>query len=311
MSDRAAARSGPGLFGELRSHWRDDIRPPVRRGLTVSLVLAVLSVVGGGVGDLIGWWDRVPFLTNFATGITGALFGVPFALVVVGMITKRQAEEADRRAAKRLAGTALASLADAGGRVLRAGAEDGPLVDLAYRLQDCAYDSRVPSGPVSSRDRPAFRESAVRSLDRCRAVVSALDLVLPPADDAGRAWDQTCTAWRFLVTYVRPRLLEAEVPWLTERQIAELDSLLRPANPPTLPLFELREFLANDCTVALEAVVEGVFGQDFAALHQKALAADRYLADRVEIAADETNHLIRTMPLLTDTQVSMDPAGVA
>ncbi len=89
----------PGSAGE---RWRVE-----RNGLTVLLVslvaIGVVMTIAGTVGDLRGWWSEKPFLTNLASGIASAGFGIPFAVVILRKLLMRQ-QLIDEWAARRRTG---------------------------------------------------------------------------------------------------------------------------------------------------------------------------------------------------------------
>jgi len=78
----------------------DDTDPSVRVLSAVMCLLGVGLVVLGLIGDAHDWWKDQPFLTNVMSSVTAALFGIPFALVILGRIAKARAsrEEGQSRA---------------------------------------------------------------------------------------------------------------------------------------------------------------------------------------------------------------------
>ncbi|MFF4059230.1 hypothetical protein ACFYZ8_21140 [Streptomyces sp. NPDC001668] len=107
-------------------------------------------LIGFGVWlDSIGWWPRHGYLLNLFSGLTGACFGVPFALVGLDYLTRNQAEfrETERariRAAAEVA-SFVASLLDVfNGRGLD---------DVATRVQDLS--NRIANLRFMRPDDPA------------------------------------------------------------------------------------------------------------------------------------------------------------
>jgi hypothetical protein len=49
----------------------------------------------GLVGDRRGWWTDRPFLTNLVSGLTGACFGIPVALLILTELSNRQRQRVE------------------------------------------------------------------------------------------------------------------------------------------------------------------------------------------------------------------------
>jgi hypothetical protein len=74
------------------------LSPAVSLATILLWILAVTLVWVGLVGDDRGWWSNRPFLTNLISSLTGASFGIPIALIFIGLLSQRQREfEIDRR----------------------------------------------------------------------------------------------------------------------------------------------------------------------------------------------------------------------
>ena len=69
----------------------DSTDPSVRVLSAVMCLLGVGLVVLGWIGDSRGWWKDRPFLTNLVSSVTTALFGIPFALVILERIANARA----------------------------------------------------------------------------------------------------------------------------------------------------------------------------------------------------------------------------
>ena len=79
-----------------------DTDPSVRVLSAVMCLLGVGLVVLGWIGDSHHWWTDRPFLTNLVSSVTTALFGIPFALVILGRIAHARASREEAGAAKHL-----------------------------------------------------------------------------------------------------------------------------------------------------------------------------------------------------------------
>jgi hypothetical protein len=77
-------------------------RPLVVTSFWVLWVSIALWVVGGilvglGIyGDQHAWWSERPYLTNLVSSVTGAAFGLPIALLILGELAARQRAYSDR-----------------------------------------------------------------------------------------------------------------------------------------------------------------------------------------------------------------------
>ncbi|WP_253868274.1 hypothetical protein [Promicromonospora umidemergens] len=56
----------------------------------------------GVVGDLRGWWEGFGFAANLLSSLTGLMFAVPFALVVVGRLAEHQDDVVEQRRVTRI-----------------------------------------------------------------------------------------------------------------------------------------------------------------------------------------------------------------
>ena len=82
--------------------WRET--PLSLRVATLVMWFAGTAMVAlGSVGDSKGFWTSRPFLTNLASSVTGAAFGIPLALLVLQRIAVGEAERQETRTMKRLA----------------------------------------------------------------------------------------------------------------------------------------------------------------------------------------------------------------
>jgi hypothetical protein len=65
-------------------------------------IFGVLGAALGVLADVQGWLDGMGFVTNLLSSLTGLLFGVPFALLVLTRLSAAQADFAEQRGARRL-----------------------------------------------------------------------------------------------------------------------------------------------------------------------------------------------------------------
>jgi hypothetical protein len=180
-------------------------------------------------GDTTDWWDDVPFLTNLASSLTGAMFAIPLALVILGYLSAHQAEWAEARAASQLAQRAAATLHDATCRLVRgddpAGrlrALDGALERAEASLATAANAARAMAGSdIVPED---LRPGAPRDFGLDESAHAMLE-AFKTTRDLSMAWDETFDAdgefrgpqatWEMLSTLVKSRLIECGLPWLS------------------------------------------------------------------------------------------------
>lgn len=90
----------------LTAEWR-AISPTLRH-LCVILLISGMGLLSVGVlGDTEGWWSQAPFLTNVASSITGACFGIPLALLILQRLSTVQSSKAQMASSFRVAHTLL------------------------------------------------------------------------------------------------------------------------------------------------------------------------------------------------------------
>lgn len=91
----------------------NDVGKTLRRACVVLWVFALLFLAAGLWVDSTGWWSSRPFLSNLASSLTGGLFGIPFALIVLQRISAREAARAEQISGMRVAVRATAHMTDA------------------------------------------------------------------------------------------------------------------------------------------------------------------------------------------------------
>jgi hypothetical protein len=140
------------------------------RGVRAACLLSWLAGLAVIVCDLaLGWekhlWPDRPFLTNIASGLTAALFGLPFGLVVIAYLARLQEERLQDRQQARSARRAVAQMQALAEEFLAVGkratareslrALDVPLYQAWNRLGDF-----VKGGPADRRyETPVHRQA--------------------------------------------------------------------------------------------------------------------------------------------------------
>jgi hypothetical protein len=105
-------RGWPRRLRGLRSGWKDT-SPGLRSLGVVMWVTGVVLVVSGWIADSRGFWSDRPFLTNLASSLTGAVFGIPFVLVIFQQITTAQTQSKEATDTRRLAARVSRQMLDA------------------------------------------------------------------------------------------------------------------------------------------------------------------------------------------------------
>ena len=121
-----------------------NVSPWLRAACLAMWAGAAVVTAVGVAGDLTGWWMRLPFLTNVASSLAGALFGVPFALLVLQRVAATERERYSQREAQRFARVAAAAVA----------AEVQRLVPAPAQLADLASQLRRLGGALADAGRP-------------------------------------------------------------------------------------------------------------------------------------------------------------
>jgi hypothetical protein len=195
----------------LAAAWRDTA-VGVRSLCLILWSLGVLATVAGLWGDNTGWWDRHSFLANLASSSTGALFGVPFALVVIGYIAARQGDERVRREVVQQAVALARELESDAGALLRDSPEQVGALGVALR-----------------QAREALERSARGEVADTRAVMAAYTLwpeVISPRPNTQRLFDRMRHMWGSLKDDARPRLVRVNAVWLDRELVELLDAIL-------------------------------------------------------------------------------------
>ena len=93
--------------------WLQTIPIPLLKGTAAAFIAGFILFALGVWGDSSGWWTNRPYLTNLISGLTGACFGIPLALVVFNNITEAISMRAERQALLRLAAVSCSNLSQA------------------------------------------------------------------------------------------------------------------------------------------------------------------------------------------------------
>jgi hypothetical protein len=161
-------------------------------------LIGVVLLVLGWVGDSHGFWSDRPFMTNLVSSVTGAIFGIPFVLVIIQQIATAQAERVEARAAQRLAARVSREMLNAARNMV----QDSPgamtaLTELAAREQQ-------------ERLNPDEEGRAWAEMIKRR------DAFVPAINDLWARWD-------YLRSAVRDRVLTTDGRWINSGDATNLD----------------------------------------------------------------------------------------
>ena len=79
-----------------------QIGRPVRLFCGSSIISGIIFLFLFTPADLTGFWNDHPYLSNLASNVTGALFGIPIAIVLLSRINARYSESLDEKKTKKL-----------------------------------------------------------------------------------------------------------------------------------------------------------------------------------------------------------------
>jgi hypothetical protein len=212
--------------------------------------LGTCGFIIGLIGDLRGWWTNLGYTSNVLAGVTGACFGIPFAVLVLQRLLNENQLRANRR---NLQNRMVANLTNIEIIVAESLAEVRPLSTTSMRdtwnhLKDLRKASRseelsdVPQPPPASR--PAtekFQEELRKTLMSFSAVHEAKSpdhkTVSERNDRRAARWQYAQTRWQLVSEELVPDA-EAIHIGFDEMHINAIDKCLQ-KEPPTTDLLLL------------------------------------------------------------------------
>lgn len=238
----------------MTAFWARAGRPT--RVLVASLMtLGVCVLTAGLLSDRYGWWTSLPFLTNLASGLTSACFGVPFALLVLSSLTSIEDEQQQQRNAENLRRGALEALEAAVRQVTSSGTRervDAGLDPLTRTAIERAEQVIEADGSVES-----LRHSVLTCQESLTELHQYLRQNFSYLVDMEEHWASTCAQWRFLDDYVKPRGYEQQLDWIRPDAAARFDTILRNSTHPLASVIPLREHTLPELIGRLSRLTEG------------------------------------------------------
>ena len=247
----------------------------LRRVCAVFFLVGAVFAVSGVIADVLGWWGSLAFLTNLFSGITGAMFGIPFALIILRRLASRQAEELQKRNVERLKTAAARELYTSVSALLQPDRSPSVPTEICGALDaaDGAVEGAIAGArqilsthfAKGPRNSPLDIESSeveesLRLIGEARTTLShslaTLCKVLPSGTDVSETIADMSAKWRFLDEYVRPRVYELGGTWLDQPTFAYLQAALYKGAFDLSGLSYLRDVHIRQFETALGAVLE-------------------------------------------------------
>jgi len=207
---------------------RGETGSTLKRVWIVLWIGAVILLALGVWGDNTGFWADKPYLTNTFSALTSAAFGVPVALVVLQRVSASEADAAEARSARRMAGRVSADLA----LTVRALVRDG--IPAIQAVQDSLRDQRdslVPNGDYW-RSATAPRLHYQPYIDAIEGAIRTVEKLF--ISDTRQHLSEVSVQWSILTTESRSRLLSTGNQWLPGQQAEELGALIFTVTGPIL-----------------------------------------------------------------------------
>jgi hypothetical protein len=219
--------AGTQFWENFRGGW-NETGSTLRKAWVILWAVGSIFLALGVWGDSDGFWVDKPFLTNVFSALTGAAFGIPLALVVLQRIAASEADAAEARGARRIAGRVSADLASAVAALVNGGI---PAMQITKTYLRDQRDSLVPNGDYW-RPATAPRLHYEPFIDTIESAMQRIRILFSP--EIRRCLAEVSTQWSILTIESRSKLLATSNKWLTGLQVEELEALIRKVTGPTL-----------------------------------------------------------------------------
>jgi hypothetical protein len=216
-----------------------------RADYILGVCLIVLSVLTGGLLTYLGvgklsypWWDNESFLVNMASALVGALFGIPFAIIILYRVAASQASRSEWKLTRRLVVQTVDDLLEIVGPIL-VGDDSGDVIskslsmlDEALRSTNSLLEHLAPVYPDTGEFPPDgldydFREAAKTASDALFRAQGWVDELATMACGSPRVSKLLENRWQFFDTYVRARISEAGRAWVSNDVYLDIDIVVR------------------------------------------------------------------------------------
>jgi hypothetical protein len=266
----------------FRDYWR-TLPQWAKRLSVVSIALGIGCLTLGLYGDVNRVWQNWGYGANFFSSLTGALFGLPFAAILVTWFTASQERRMSKAPVETLSAAAWADLKYAVTKhieilppnTLRENAKTIANAFNAIMAKVSAVSDRNPNAflIVSTRrepfdwgvdadgngyveDRKAILAAVKELSTQITAMLAGVSAMGGSTDQYNRDWAAVCANWQFINTTVRAMRLSVGMEWGMPKS-AEAEFVYRfsagqsPMNPTV-------HFLMTTMPVFLNAITRGV-----------------------------------------------------
>jgi hypothetical protein len=216
-----------------------------------------MLMISGLIADVNGWWGSLVFLPNLFSGITGALFGIPFALIILQRLSYRQAEDLQRRNVVRLRQAAAKELHSSALVLLRChgftciSVPLGDAIEVAFAAVTAVDEFPRPHEAKAfpgGFDVDGFMRCLGNARSELIKSITVLHRLLSSRAEVRNLIVDMMAKWRFLDEYVKPRIYEAGGEWLDSQTFAHLHAALYRGDFSLDALLHLREMLDDFLT---------------------------------------------------------------
>ena len=195
--------------------------------------IGILLVLLGAYGDVRGFWITRPFLTNVASGLTAACFGIPFTLLVLGWLTNSQARRAQEKAVRNFAGSSAKAFRDAVFMIISSRWRHNGLREIESLLRLLSESQNAITEVIrryyedGDKHHRVLNDVQSELVTITKDLLRAIDLwesLLSSIKDSN-SWTNITFNWNFIVNEIYPAMLRTTgisvSPWLMVR-VSEL-----------------------------------------------------------------------------------------
>jgi len=206
----------------LAGWWR-DYNPALRAAAITLWLFGIAFAMLGALGDSRGWWAGRPFATNLVSSLVGACFGIPIALIVIQRLAANQLEMVERRSAMRHALRTMQDFIDTASRLVKHDPRTHHIQEpLIRNIREVHHGLQS----AASKDEIGFAE--LKELERTAQKAEVEIGTWIPHYGEYQSLVHSCNStWTLMSTDVRSRLSENGLPWLDERRVHHLESMLK------------------------------------------------------------------------------------
>jgi hypothetical protein len=258
--------------------------PAWARRLTIaSPVLGAFSLVAGIRGDALGFWAHWSFGANFFSSLTGALFGVPFAAILLTWFATSQEARTSQSQVAALSTNAWSEFKNSITNHLKilpaatlrtSTSEIFEAFELIRAKVDAAYQRNPKPGCIEAEfewgddsegngydeDLRVIYGATQKIANGVKAIVARLGATGSLSDPYNRDWAAVRNKWEFLNTTVRDRRLGVGFDWGMPAA-AESEFVYR-LDTNQSPIHPVVSMIASQGVVAMKAITDAYEKRD-------------------------------------------------